>query len=87
MKSKLRVASIKFSADGKMLAMARGNQLVIYQVGAKLQQLKKLQNKHQSTIKGLSWSPDGRFVLTWGEDNSVILNAVFRLRLYQDVVF
>jgi periodic tryptophan protein 2 len=48
--------------------------------------LKKIQNKHSSDIKGMSWSPDSRFVLTWGRDNSVIVNPVFRLRLYRDIV-
>jgi hypothetical protein len=30
----------------------------------------------------LRWSPDSRFVLTWGKDNTIILNAVFKLSLY-----
>jgi hypothetical protein len=30
MKSKFRINAVKFSPDGRMIAMARGNQLVVY---------------------------------------------------------
>ena len=44
--------------------------------------IKVISNKHMVT--GMNWSPDSRFLLTWGEDNSIIMNAVFSLRKYVD---
>ena len=41
-------------------------------------------NKHK--INGFAWSSDNRFILTWGDDNSVIINNVFKLRLYTDIM-
>lgn len=34
----------------------------------------------------MAWSPDCRFILTWGDDNAVIINSVFSLRLYTDIM-
>lgn len=34
----------------------------------------------------MSWSPDSRFILTWGSDNTIIMNAVFPLKLYIDSI-
>jgi WD40 repeat protein len=45
-----------------------------------MEKIKVHSNKHK--ISGMAWSPDCRFILTWGDDNSVIINSVFSLRLY-----
>ena len=42
MKSKFRVQAIKFSPDGKMIAFARGNQLVVYAAPTLDKSLQKL---------------------------------------------
>jgi hypothetical protein len=36
-----------------------------------LRLIKKLKGKHSDTIKGLTWSPDSRFIATWSKDLSV----------------
>lgn len=47
-----------------------------------MEKIKSHSNKHK--INGICWSPDSRFILSWGDDNTVIMNAVFPLRLYVD---
>jgi len=49
-----------------------------------MEKIKVYSNKHK--INGICWSPDSRFILSWGDDNSVIINNVFKLRLYTDIM-
>ncbi|KAM3138460.1 hypothetical protein pb186bvf_009374 [Paramecium bursaria] len=71
---------LKHSPDGKMIAITRQSKVIIYD--NEMVKIKVMSNKHMVT--GMNWSPDSRFLLTWGEDNSIIMNAVFSLRKYVD---
>ncbi|CAD8144037.1 unnamed protein product [Paramecium octaurelia] len=77
-----QIKQIKHSPDGKMIAIAYLNKLIIYNL--EMEKIKVHSNKHK--INGICWSPDSRFILSWGDDNSVIINNVFKLRLYTDIM-
>lgn len=59
-----------------MLAVAYKSKLVVYNL--EFEKIKTISNKQK--ILGISWSPDSRFILSWGDDNSVMINNVFSLK-------
>ena len=65
------IKSIKISPDGKLIAVgSKGGTLTIYD---RLNGTKKVARKHASDISSISWSSDGKYILTVGMDSRMIV--------------
>lgn len=66
------VLAVALAPDGKRLASARGNQLLIHTLGATNRTLTATLTGARDAIQSLAWSPDGRW-LAAGEFRRVLL--------------
>jgi len=63
------VTALRYSRDGRFLAVATGNFIVIYD--AKTLQKLRTHEGHSKEVKALAYSPDGRFLASGSMDNTV----------------
>ncbi len=85
---KAQVASMAFSHDDQLFAVAMQTGFVVYEAPSYYRTfepflvLKKYRCRHSGAVTHLEFSPDSRFLLTSGEDNMIYLNNLFRIEDY-----
>ena len=80
------VTALEFSPDGKFFFVATGTKCKIFESPAidhkmfsPLVLYKKYGNLHSQKIRGVTWSNDSRFILTWSDDLTLKLISLHKL--------
>ena len=80
-----------FSNDGKLLGVAKDSGFWVYECDSlyrcfePLVLLKKYKSRHSGSITGLTFSDDGRFLVTRGDENVIFINNLYPLPEYTAV--
>ena len=76
---------MKFSPDGKFVAVAFSRQIRVYEKPPLLRvmepfvQIRKINTSHSEDICGLFWSPDSKFICSTSHDCNTLMHNVFSL--------
>jgi len=69
------VGALEASLDGKRLAIGRGKEIEVYELTEKDANRTSAWTGHQDEIRSLSWSPDGKFLVSGGFGRIIVWNA------------
>jgi len=88
------VTALTFSPDSKFFAVATGKQFKIFESPSVTQKTfsplvlyKKYGNLHSDDIRGIAWSSDSRFFLTWSDDLTVKLMSLHKIKDFLPFTF
>lgn len=70
------VGALAVSADGKRLAVARGDRIQLYEFGEKEAKAGAVLAGHRDAVQSLAWSPDGALLVSGGYRSAKVWNAV-----------
>ena len=80
------VTALTFSPDSKFFAVATGKKFKIFEspsvthkTFSPLILYKKYGNLHSDDIRGISWTSDSRFFITWSDDLTVKIMSLHKL--------
>ena len=86
-----QVNDVKYSPDGKFLAICAGRNIKIYEapdLNKSIEPMilfKKYRGAHNDNIKQISWSQDSRLILSCSKDNTVRIFTLFLVRNYTPI--
>jgi len=80
------VTALSFSPDSKFFAVATGKKVKIFEAPSvshktfsPLVLYKKYGNLHSDDIRGISWSNDSRFFISWSDDLTVKMMSLHKI--------
>jgi len=88
---KEQVNDVKYSPDGKFLAICAGRNIKIYEAPDLFKSIepmvlfKKYHGAHNDNIKQINWSQDSRLILSCSKDNTVRIFTVFLVKNYTPI--
>lgn len=88
------VTAFSFSPDSRFFAVATGKKLKIFEspsvthkIFSPLVLYKKYGNLHSEDIKGVTWTTDSRFFLTWSDDLTLKMMSLHKIKDYLPFTF
>jgi periodic tryptophan protein 2 len=85
---------LEFSPDSKFFAVATGKRFKIFEspsvthkVFSPLILYKKYGNLHSEDIRGISWSTDSRFFITWSDDLTIKMMSLHKIEGFLPFTF
>ena len=88
------MTALTFSPDSKFFAVATGKRMKIFEspsvthkVFSPLILYKKYGNLHSEDIRGISWSTDSRFFITWSDDLTVKMMSLHKIEGFLPFTF
>ena len=88
------VTAFSFSPDSRFFSVAVGKKFKIFESPSVTHKLfsplilyKKYGNLHSEDIKGVTWSTDSRFFLTWSDDLTLKLMSLHKLPKFLPFTF
>jgi WD40 repeat protein len=65
------VAAAALSRDGRLLALAQGREVAVWEVSGRTRVLRR--DGHRATVRALAFTPDGRALVSGGEDGEAFV--------------